>query len=65
MKQEVQTETKQVDHRLGWALPLRKKNGMERMRKKSMEGGKEGKRRVNAEVGDEDAAPYTSTSFLA
>jgi len=37
---------------------------MERRMKKSMEGGRERKRWDNAEVGDEDAAPSPSTTFL-
>ena len=62
-KQEVQAETKQVDRRLGRPLPLWEKNGMERRMKKSMEGGKEGKQRDDAEGGD--VTPSSSTPFLA
>jgi len=48
LKRKVRAETKRLDRRLGRALQLRETNDMERRMKKSMEGGKEGKRRDDA-----------------
>lgn len=54
VEREVQAETERVERRLGRALRLREKKGLERRVRKLVEDGGEGKRRDDAEVGDDE-----------